>query len=434
MNNLETLHEALHNLKREKEALLIEVTHANTLLSALGSLLLIDTTEDPFGPVFASLRKVFDFERAAAFTENEPGCLTCVAASIPSLAGVDWKAERFLSRILGGRVTATFSNKDIEECRTAPERLLPPDRSAIFIPLRMAGKRGLLSLVKSANAPGFDRRDIELAKKFSLLASHAMAACNSRKMIEETQIRAAAAEDASRAKSQFIANMSHELRTPLNAIIGFSEFVAMEMLGPIGVAKYREYVRDIHASGNHLLMLVNDILFFSKMEAGQHKTEPVALSLAEEVECAHRMLGVVAAQRKITLDAMPLDENLLVCADRLALRQILLNLLGNAVKFSHDGGTVMISGEPYGASYRLRIMDRGCGIPHAVLKRLGMPFVQAEDVMSRKHHGTGLGLAICFGLARSIGATLSIESVEDVGTTAILDLSLAEAARQTSAA
>ena len=433
-DKLEALHEALVGLKLDNEALRTEVSHANLLLSALGSLLLIDTKEDPFGHVFESLRSVFEFEWAAAFVEDGPSRLVCVAATARPLIGAHWMAAAFLSRILDGRVTSTFCNRDIEEYASAPEELLPAERSTLFMPLRIASKRGLLLLVKGEDALGFDRKNIELAKYFCLLTSHAMAARNARQMIEDNEIRATAAEDATRAKSQFIANMSHELRTPLNAIIGFSECISAEMFGPIAIPQYREYARDILSSGNHLLTLVNNILLFSKIEAGQHKTETVVFSLAEEVEYARRMLGTVAGPRNIAIDVEDIGEAQFVLADRQSLRQILLNLLGNAVKFSHDDGAVTVTGSHCGDTFLLRIADQGCGIPACIMPRLGTPFIQAEDVMSRKHQGTGLGLAICFGLARSMGAKLTIESTEHIGTTAILDLQVAESVRATSAA
>jgi two-component system cell cycle sensor histidine kinase PleC len=302
------------------------------------------------------------------------------------------------------------------------------------MPLRIAAKRGLLLLVKGKNAAGFDRKNIELAKKFCLLASHAMAARYTRNMIEANEIRAVAAEDSNRAKSQFIANMSHELRTPLNAIIGFSEFITSEILGPISCSKYGEYVRDILSSGNHLLTLVNNILLFSKMEAGQHKAEAVVLPLLEEIEYARRLLDVIAKPRSITIAVEHVAEPHFVHADRQSLRQILLNLMGNAVKFSYDARTVTVTGSVRGETYRLEIADHGCGIPPHVLQRLGTPFLQAEDVLSRRHQGTGLGLAICFGLVNSMGATLAIESTEHFGTTAILELPLAARGQVGSAA
>ena len=434
LNNIEALHEALLDLKRENEALGTEVKHAKLLLAGLGSLLLIDTKEDPFRHVFHSLRAVFEFERAAAFVEDEQDCLCCVAATEDLLIGMQWRAAAFLRRVLAGRVTTTFQSADIEEHKTAPRQIMPANGPCLFMPLRIASRRGLLLLAKNCDAPGFDRKNIELATKFCLLASHAMAARDARKTIEDNEIRAAAAEDASRAKSQFIANMSHELRTPLNAIIGFSEFMSSEMLGPIGIPKYAEYARDILTSGNHLLTVVNNILLFSKMEAGQHKVEAVVFPLAEEVDYARRMLGVVAGPRNIAIHVEPLSETHFVRADRQSLRQILLNLLGNAVKFSYDARVVTVSGAENDGFYRLKIVDRGCGISPSIMQRLGTPFLQTEDVMSRQHQGTGLGLAICFGLARSMGACLTIESTEHLGTTVNLDLPIATAARNTSAA
>lgn len=434
LNNIEALHEALVDLKRENETLATEVRHANLLLGGLGSLLLIDTKEDPFRHVFHSLHAVFEFERAAAFIEDEPDCLCCVAATEDPLVGLQWRAAAFLQRILAGRVSAVFNSIDIEEHKTAPGELLPSQRACLFMPLRIASRRGLLVLIQKSDAAGFDRKNVELAKKFGLLASHAMAARDARKTIEDNEIRAAAAEDANRAKSQFIANMSYELRTPLNAIIGFSEFISSEMLGPIGTPKYAEYARDILTSGNHLLTVVNNILLFSKMEAGQHRAETVVFPLAEEVDYARRMLDVVAGPRNIAIQVESLCETHFVRADRQSLRQILLNLLGNAVKFSYDGRVVTVSGTVNDDFYRLRITDRGCGISPNVMQRLGTPFLQTEDVMSRQHQGTGLGLAICFGLASSMGACLSVESTEHLGTTVNLDLPLATAARNSSAA
>jgi signal transduction histidine kinase len=424
-SKLERLHELFIALKRKNETLETEILQAETLLATLGRLLEIDPREDPFHYVFASLHDAFDFEQAAAFGEDEPLSLCCVAATEPAYVCQHWQANAFLGRILDGRTTATFCNRDISDIRFAPPGLLPIDRSAIFLPLHMTGKRGLLTMVKAAGKAGFDRKDIQLAKKFSLLASHALASCDVRRRIEENEIRAAAAEDANHIKSEFIANMSHELRTPLNAIIGFSEFIDAEILGSIGVEKYREYIRSIHASGNHLLALVNNVLLFSQMDAGQHRIEPVDMPLDEEIEYVRRVSDIIACQRKIRIETQPVDGPVAVRADPQALRQILLNLLNNATKFSPEGGTVTIAIEVDETTVRIKVIDRGCGIPAQIMQHIGAPFLLTENAMNRKHQGVGLGLAISIGLAKSMGAILTLESRENVGTTANLDLPLA---------
>jgi signal transduction histidine kinase len=391
-------------------------------LDALASLLLIDTRDDPFEYVFKSLRDVFEFDQAAAFAEEQPEILTCIASTIPFPAGSRWQTATFLNRVLDGQVTATINNADIGECRNAPGGFLSAEGSALFIPQRMAAGRGLLVLAKTKNIPGFDRKDIELAKKFSLLASHAMLASVNRKRLKEVEIRTVAAEDANHAKSNFIANMNHELRTPLNAIIGFSEFIASEMLGPIGSPKYSEYVQDINASGHHLLTLVDNILLFSKMDAGQHKADPIDLNLHDELAYVLRVVASESSRKHIPIIVLPFDQALCVRADRQSLRQILLNIIDNALKFSETGSNITIACEEAGNRVQLKIADHGCGISPAILQRIGTPFLQAEDVMARQHHGTGLGLAISLGLAQSMGAVLTIDSCEYIGTIAKLDL------------
>lgn len=235
------------------------------------------------------------------------------------------------------------------------------------------------------------------------------------------------AQEADRIKSEFLTTVSHELRTPLNAIIGFSEVMGNEMLGPLGNQRYREYLDDIQDSGRHLLGVINNLLLFAKMEAGQHRTEIESLDLGEELTTVLRMLQMEAKRREVRLIAGEIDPDTLVRADAQSLRQILINVIGNAIKFSPVGGRVEIARAPAPEAGRLRISvaDRGCGIPHDTLRQLGNPFVQAEGAFARRHQGTGLGLAICFGLAQAMGASLTIESEEHAGTTVILDLRLA---------
>jgi len=244
------------------------------------------------------------------------------------------------------------------------------------------------------------------------------------------RIREAAtvAEEASRSKGLFIANMTHELRTPLNAVIGFSELIAQEKFGPIGIPKYKEYAHDIVSSGHHLLGVVNNILLFSKLEARRQEVNIDRLDLTEAVSDVVRVMQAEAGRRNVKLIEEPFPEMLMVDSDSQALKQILFNLLGNAIKFSSAGETVRVVpvGTTADRAFKLQIVDSGCGIPANVLSQLGNAFVQADNTFARKHQGTGLGLAICFGLAKQIRASIQIASTENVGTTVSLLLPMSD--------
>jgi len=212
--------------------------------------------------------------------------------------------------------------------------------------------------------------------------------------------------------------MTHELRTPLNAVIGFSELMSKEAFGPITVPKYKEYALDIVTSGHHLLGIVNNILLFSKMEARRQDMEIVSLDLEHAVSDVARIMQIEADRRRIRLIKAPFPAPVTIDADPQALKQILFNVIGNAIKFSRPGSDVVLkpAGTTQSGAYALQVIDHGCGIPKKTLSQLGSAFVQADNSFTRKHQGTGLGLAISIGLAESMGAMVEIESTENVGT------------------
>jgi len=426
MESSEELREALVSLRKENERLRLEHAQANSLTLAFESLLRVGIGDDPFASVFESLHSVFTFDSAMVFAESDPAHLDCIAAEPAALTGCRVAAGAFFRKVMAGRVSITFSNHGLDEWRDLAGSTVLPEQPALYLPIHVRDRGGVLMLLRGVGADGFDRTDVAIAQKFSLLASHALAARHAHQMIRENEARAIAAEDASSAKSLFIANMSHELRTPLNAIIGFSEFVATEVMGPIGVGKYREYVQNIMSSGHHLLGIVNNLLLFAKIEAGQHQTQLEPLGIAAELGYVTRMLQIEAENRGVALDIGAVPDDVAVEADEQSLRQILVNVIGNALKFSPAGSAVSVACRE-GAPGRLRldVIDRGCGIPAHTLAQIGNPFVQAEDVFARQHQGTGLGLAICFGLAEAMGAAIHIDSAEGQGTTVSLDLGVA---------
>ena len=226
------------------------------------------------------------------------------------------------------------------------------------------------------------------------------------------------AEAANRSKSDFLANMSHELRTPLNAIIGFSEVIMREDFGPVGSGRYREYLKDIHASGTHLLSLINDILDLSKIEAGRLELHEDLVTVPDAVEACLRIIKERAAEADVALaNDLPPVLPRLRCDER-AVKQIVLNLLSNAVKFTPRGGQVTVSGGLDGhGDFFLRIADNGIGVAANDIPEVMAPFGQIASSMTRDHEGTGLGLPLVKSLMDSHQGTLDFSSEPGAGTT-----------------
>jgi two-component system cell cycle sensor histidine kinase PleC len=230
------------------------------------------------------------------------------------------------------------------------------------------------------------------------------------------------AEAANQAKSEFLANMSHELRTPLNAINGFSEIMAGELFGPLGHEKYKGYSGDILKSGQHLLSLINDILDMAKIEAGKLTLHYEQVSLKEIVDDATRLMRgkIEEAGLKLVVDAAELPE---IEADHRGLKQVVLNLISNAVKFTPEGGDIIVALSRLDDDrVRLAVTDTGIGIAPEDLARLARPFEQVEGQHSKTTQGTGLGLALTKSLIELHGGALVMESEPGRGTTVSFDL------------
>lgn len=238
-----------------------------------------------------------------------------------------------------------------------------------------------------------------------------------------------AAEAANVAKTQFLANMSHELRTPLNAILGFSEMMKLQAFGPLGDDKYSEYAHDIHFSGSHLLSLINDVLQISKIEAGSHNLHMETFYVPEFVrECI-----VISNERAVQLgvslvNEVPQDLGAIL-ADRRAIQQCLINILSNAIKFTHENGMVTLCASKDARWFNFTITDTGIGIDENDLPKLAQPFTQIERAQTALiHEGTGLGLTITRNLVEMHGGVLIIDSELNVGTVVTIRLPRGEAA------
>ena len=257
----------------------------------------------------------------------------------------------------------------------------------------------------------------EQKKKLKILVtelerSEGRAAEMARKYGEEK----ARAEHASRTKSAFLANMSHELRTPLNAVNGFSEIIAHELYGPVGDKRYKEYAADILASGQHLLDMINEILDMAKIEAGKMSIDPRRIDPVEPVDAAIRMVRRRAEDKSIEL-VLEHDDSLPdIFADHRAVRQMMLNLVSNAIKFTGHDGKITVKVKKVEDDIEFGVRDTGVGISKEDLPRLGQPFEQVKDVKDINSEGTGLGLALTKSFAEMHGGRLTIDSKIGEGT------------------
>lgn len=224
------------------------------------------------------------------------------------------------------------------------------------------------------------------------------------------------AEHANASKSKFLATMSHELRTPLNAIIGFSEMLAREEEMRLDLNRRQEYARLINDSGNHLLSVVNGILDMSKMETGDFEISPEPFAPAQVITGCCDLLVLKAREQGLDLAVRLPAELPEIVADKRAFKQVMLNLVSNAVKFTNRGGRVVVSARREATDFIVTVEDTGVGISSEDLPKLGRPFFQARTAYDRRHDGTGLGLSIVQGLVNLHGGEMGITSRVGEGT------------------
>lgn len=240
---------------------------------------------------------------------------------------------------------------------------------------------------------------------------------------DESRLRIATdqAVMANRAKSEFLANMSHELRTPLNSIIGFSEMIMHERIGELGNAKYAEYAGDIHGSGSHLLQIINDILDLSKVEAGKLDLRKEKVDVDHITSACLSIVRERAREKEIDITTCIHPGLPPLLADELRVRQALINLVGNAIKFTPEGGSVIVeAAQTDDAQPYLKVMDNGIGIAAEDIEKAMEPFGQADGALNRRFDGSGLGLPLTKALVELHDGQFEIDSTEGVGTTVTL--------------
>ncbi|MDB5740635.1 MAG: Signal transduction histidine kinase [Alphaproteobacteria bacterium] len=241
-------------------------------------------------------------------------------------------------------------------------------------------------------------------------------------MVRELDDARMSADEANKAKSEFLASMSHELRTPLNAILGFSEIIKDELFGPVGMHQYVDYANDVHKSGQHLLDLINDVLDLSKIQAGRVELREENVDLSDLLRDSISLTRERALKGGVSLVSGAPSSGPFVLADRRLLKQILLNLLSNAIKFTPQGGTVTGTTFCDGLGIGIAIQDTGIGMTREDTVKAMQLYGQVDSKVSRKHKGTGLGLPISQSLAALHGGTLAIDSEPGRGTTITLTL------------
>ena len=285
-------------------------------------------------------------------------------------------------------------------------------RAVLAVPMVREGEL-IGCLVVSRNRPGeFTADTIELLRTF---ATQSALAIQNARLFREIELKSRELEAASRHKSEFLANMSHELRTPLNAIIGFSEVLSERMFGELN-EKQEEYLKDIHASGQHLLSLINDILDLSKIEAGRMELEVSDFDLPTTIDNALMLVRERAARRGIALHKV-VDERLgQIEADERKIRQVLLNLLSNAIKFTPEGGRIEVGAQAVDGSIEISVTDTGIGIAPEDQAAVFEEFRQVGSA-EKKVEGTGLGLALSRKFIELHGGRISVKSQEGQGST-----------------
>ncbi|MEN5146369.1 sensor histidine kinase [Brevundimonas diminuta] len=316
--------------------------------------------------------------------------------------------------LFGEGLLAAVDEADHAAVLTALTRARNGAEAQVRFTPRLALDRRILLVARRLDGPGTADGSRLIVQALDATLQHAREA--------ELDAARAEAEAQSAGKTRFLAHMSHELRTPLNAVIGFSDAMRQELFGPVP-PRYADYARSIHEAGGHLLDLINDVLDVSRIEADRYQLSLERFDAREPVLAALALVRIQADDKGVELAAVLPPEALSVRADRRALKQMTLNLLANAVKFTPSGGTVTVSVQAADDALEVTVADTGVGIPAEDLARLGRPYEQAGDAEQRAQ-GSGLGLALVRALAGLHGGTLTLDSTPGVGTAATVRLPL----------
>jgi PAS domain S-box-containing protein len=291
--------------------------------------------------------------------------------------------------------------------------------SWMIVPLLARGQSlGTIALGVADTSRRYQPHDLALAEE---LAHRAALALDNARSFEEARLSRIQAEEANHAKTSFLTVMSHELRTPLNAIAGYAELMELGVHGPV-TAEQVEALRRIQRSQRHLLSLINDVLNFARIEAGQLQFDFHDVPIQVTLSALEALVAPQLRAKELQFECAPSPAAYVAFADGEKIRQILVNLLSNAIKFTDRGGRIAVDAEATERLIRIRVSDTGCGIPADKLEQIFDPFVQLDRNLSSGHEGTGLGLSISRDLARAMDGELTVRSRIGHGSTFILTL------------
>ena len=317
-------------------------------------------------------------------------------------------------------------NTKVSSLVTPDERDLAEKNHAAFIRegQRASGETKIIRKDGTVSNTLYTTATLELSQKRRFQVTTVMDITLRKQMEHSLRMAKDQADSANRAKSTFLANMSHELRTPLNAIIGFSEMMINETFGAVGHPKYSEYLSDIHMSARHLLETINEVLDMSKIEAGRIELDEEMVDLYSLIKSVKRMMDSRAFEKDVEIKLDMPDDLAHIRADQRLMRQILINLVTNAVKFSKQGGEILLhAGVLPDGRLKFIVADQGVGIPKEKIEQAMEPFGQVADRAENTHHqGTGLGLPLAKAMVELHEGVLQLESELGAGTTVIVHI------------
>ena len=315
-------------------------------------------------------------------------------------------------------------NEDLSGLVTPDEREAVRDSYSTFIASggRSSGEMKIIRKDGSIAAALFTTATMELSQGRRFQITTVMDITLRKQMEHSLRVAKDQADSSNRSKSLFLANMSHELRTPLNAIIGFSEMMIAETFGALGHEKYKEYLTDVHSSAEHLLGIINEVLDMSKIEAGRIELDEDKIDMKELIESVTRMLDSRAFGNDIVLESDMDEKPMIMFVDPRLIRQVFINIIGNALKFSKTGDAVhVIATITDEDELIVKVIDQGKGIPEDKIDQALEPFGQiSESDEAEPKQGTGLGLPLAKAMMQLHGGSLDIISKEGEGTTVVL--------------
>jgi signal transduction histidine kinase len=370
-------------------------------------------------PAFArAVKALLPYDRIGVIVPEGQQLIMALSVASPTLAS--WQGQSW-ANAEGTAVDWVLKNKQPFVVKDLTEEQVFPDfafaaeegvRATIMVPLLAGGSSVGVFFLDSLTVGAYTEQDVELVDP---VAQQLALAIDNTRLFQDIEEKGRQLEVANRHKSQFLANMSHELRTPLNAILGYTELILDNIYGEVP-EKVREPLIRLEKNGRHLLGLINDVLDLSKIEAGSFKPSVASYSMNEVVQAAITAVEPLAAEKNLTLKVavsagLPRAEG-----DERQTTQVLLNLLGNAIKFT-EAGAVALQVTTADGAFHVSVTDSGPGIPEVEQGRIFEEFHQAEAVRTSKKGGTGLGLAICKRFVELQGGNIWVESSLGKGST-----------------